>query len=610
MFRCPGRFCKLLPAWGTSAAAWRSQSAPLRILSKARTTWGWSRSSGSGWAWSRGLGLGLGLTLTVGLGLWVPQSECQSEREEEQRESSEELAAAKKRGRDLLQRVKDEVGAPGIVVGVAVDGKEVWSEGLGYADVENRVLCNAETVVRIGSISKPFTMAAIAKLWEDGKLDFDVPVQKYVPEFPEKEHEGVKVTITPRQLMSHLSGIRHYEKDVKKVQEQKQKDKRLVKDEVESKASGQSGKDKKPAEKQKETSENSEMGRERDSRKQDKHPKSEKGGNEDSGKNKKAPQIKSEFNHEEYYIKEKFQSVSTSLQLFENDPLIFKPGSQFLYSTHAWTLLSAVVEGASEQNFLQVMKKMFRDLDMLSTVPDEYEPIIYNRSRYYVYSKKGRLVNCPYVDLSYKWAGGGFLSTVCDLLRFGNAMLYSYQAEWLKNGHRTLLPGYLRLATMGMIWNPVDRTELSWDREGRYAMGWGVVEQGQECGQCRRRRHYLTHTGGAVGASSVLLILPVDAQDPPAGIAEAGIPPRGVVVAILCNLQSVGLNSTALKIALEFDKMRSAKPSFSTSDPTAQTQPADQDKAPNHWEKVYLQVGLDCSELLCSIQLLDSFLEA
>lgn len=36
-------------------------------------------------------------------------------------------------------------------------------------------------------------MVALAKLWEAGKLDLDVPVQHYVPEFPEKEYEGEKV---------------------------------------------------------------------------------------------------------------------------------------------------------------------------------------------------------------------------------------------------------------------------------------------------------------------------------------------------------------------------------------------------------------------------------
>ena len=48
--------------------------------------------------------------------------------------------------------------------------------------------------------------------------------------------------------------------------------------------------------------------------------------------------------------------------------------------------------------------------------------------RYYSRNKDHKLVNAANVDNSYKWAGGGFLSTVIDLVSFGNAMHYSYQA--------------------------------------------------------------------------------------------------------------------------------------------------------------------------------------
>lgn len=53
--------------------------------------------------------------------------------------------------------------------------------------------------------------------------------------------------------------------------------------------------------------------------------------------------------------------------------------------------------------------------------------IIMNGCSYYIRDERGRLKNAPYVDNSYKWAGGGFLSTVGDLCKFGNAMLYSSQ---------------------------------------------------------------------------------------------------------------------------------------------------------------------------------------
>merc|ERR1711962_838835 len=55
------------------------------------------------------------------------------------------------------------------------------------------------------------------------------------------------------------------------------------------------------------------------------------------------------------------------------------------------------------------------------------DPLIQNRARYYVRDKYHKLKNAPYVDNSYKWAGGGFLSSVGDLLRFGSMMLYSFQ---------------------------------------------------------------------------------------------------------------------------------------------------------------------------------------
>lgn len=65
---------------------------------------------------------------------------------------------------------------------------------MGYADLENRVPCSPDTVMRIASISKPLTAAAAARLWEEGKLDLDAPVQKYVPEFPEKTFQGEAVS--------------------------------------------------------------------------------------------------------------------------------------------------------------------------------------------------------------------------------------------------------------------------------------------------------------------------------------------------------------------------------------------------------------------------------
>jgi serine beta-lactamase-like protein LACTB len=95
--------------------------------------------------------------------------------------------------------------APGISAAVVQNGELVWSGGFGMADLENSVLATSNTLYRIGSISKPITATAAMVLWERGKLDLDTPVQKYCPQFPQKQRP-----ITTRELLGHLGGIRYY----------------------------------------------------------------------------------------------------------------------------------------------------------------------------------------------------------------------------------------------------------------------------------------------------------------------------------------------------------------------------------------------------------------
>ena len=104
-------------------------------------------------------------------------------------------------------------GTPGLALAVAVDGKIVYSEGFGYADLEERVPVWPTTKFRIGSISKPLTATALMQLVEAGKLDLDAPVQKYVPSFPDK---GAVITV--RMVGGHLGGIRHYRGDEMNIQ--------------------------------------------------------------------------------------------------------------------------------------------------------------------------------------------------------------------------------------------------------------------------------------------------------------------------------------------------------------------------------------------------------
>src|SRR6266851_8062752 len=99
---------------------------------------------------------------------------------------------------------------PGIGAAVVLEGEPVWSAGFGMADLEDSAPATSSTLFRLGSISKSLTAIAVLQLWERGKLDLDAPVQKYCPAFPRKEWP-----LTPRELLGHLGGIRHYHPDGK-----------------------------------------------------------------------------------------------------------------------------------------------------------------------------------------------------------------------------------------------------------------------------------------------------------------------------------------------------------------------------------------------------------
>jgi serine beta-lactamase-like protein LACTB, mitochondrial len=94
---------------------------------------------------------------------------------------------------------------PGVSVAVVENAQYEWAQGFGLADLENNVPASEHTLYRLASISKSITATAAMQLWEQGKLDLDMPVQKYCPAFPQKQWP-----MTTREVMGHLAGIRHY----------------------------------------------------------------------------------------------------------------------------------------------------------------------------------------------------------------------------------------------------------------------------------------------------------------------------------------------------------------------------------------------------------------
>jgi CubicO group peptidase (beta-lactamase class C family)/D-alanyl-D-alanine dipeptidase len=107
--------------------------------------------------------------------------------------------------RPFIQRQMAEKELPALSIAVIDDQQIVWAEGFGLADPKSKTPATADTVYRIGSVSKLFTDIAVMQLVERGELNLDAPVSDYLPDFHPKNPFGTPITL--RQLMSHRSGL-------------------------------------------------------------------------------------------------------------------------------------------------------------------------------------------------------------------------------------------------------------------------------------------------------------------------------------------------------------------------------------------------------------------
>lgn len=92
----------------------------------------------------------------------------------------------------------------GLSVGVVL-GSQRWAGGYGLRDVASKLPVTPRTTFRVASITKSFTAVAAMQLVEQGRMDLDADVRTYVASWPEKQW-----VVTPRLLMSHLSGVPTY----------------------------------------------------------------------------------------------------------------------------------------------------------------------------------------------------------------------------------------------------------------------------------------------------------------------------------------------------------------------------------------------------------------
>jgi serine beta-lactamase-like protein LACTB len=271
-------------------------------------------------------------------------------------------SSIKKTNEDVEKARSDQM-IPGLVAGISIKGKTVWTEAFGHTDIENDVKTRTDSVWRLMSISKSLTSAMIGKLIDRGLIDLEKSIHNYLSPniFPIKQWKGKNVTITVKQVMSHTAGLR-----VSKLPDDAEKI----------------------------------------------------------------------YN---------FKNVTETLSQFKDEPLIFEPGTNWEYSNYGFQIIGAIIESVLNETYENAINKMFKELGMSSTFAERHEMIIPHRVHYYMRSdspyvqyfqnvstsSEVQILNSFIIDdlvsLEANWPAGGLVSTVPDLLKFGNYMLNSFK---------------------------------------------------------------------------------------------------------------------------------------------------------------------------------------
>ncbi len=335
---------------------------------------------------------------------------------------------------DYLERVRVETDVPGLSAAVSLDGKIVFSGGVGFAELDNRTPQDGRTVHNVGSVSKVLSTVAVMQLVEQGKVDLDATIQTYLPYYPEKQKP-----ITVRRILTHTSGTRHY----------------------------------------------------RDG----------------------------EFGDYRLASLRQYDSLEEASKIWRDDPLLFEPGAYWLYSSHAMNLLQGVIEKASGEPFEAYMRRhVFVPAAMLETQFDVPSRVILHRGHGYVEDERGHYQHAFDENTSYKFAAGGMLSSVEDLVRFGYAINSGVlmKRETVARMHTPQLDPSVKRFVPGGEPQPLDFEQ---------ALGWRIVtdEQG---------RKFPAHGGSVKGAKTYLanyneygLVVAVQGN-------EDGFNPQGPALAI------------------------------------------------------------------------------
>ncbi len=209
----------------------------------------------------------------------------------------------------------------------------------------------------------------------------------------------------------------------------------------------------------------------------------------------------------ESFSAKRYTDVLVPLEIFQNDPLVHKPGTAYLYSSYGFNLLGAAVQGASGEPFVLYMKRHIFDPSQMAsirvydgTVDVPIQAVGYQKN------KEGQIIETASFDATNKIPSGGFLASAPDIGRFMAAL---FAGKLLKESTRKIM------------WTP---QILANAQESKYGMGWNIAKL--------RGNLVVSHSGSQPGFSTLVYALPE----------------RGFAVILLANLDHANLSRLAAKI--------------------------------------------------------------
>jgi CubicO group peptidase (beta-lactamase class C family) len=153
-------------------------------------------------------GLRIAVSLTVVLVLISVRSPAQSKPQSEA-SAPYNFDSVRIYVRNAMKRKKDRI-FPSLAIAVAKDGKIIWEEGFGWADVKKKIRATPDTMYSLASISKPVTATGVLKLVQEGKVDLDRPINDYLGNQGVTAFAGNARDATVRRVLSHKAGLPEY----------------------------------------------------------------------------------------------------------------------------------------------------------------------------------------------------------------------------------------------------------------------------------------------------------------------------------------------------------------------------------------------------------------